>query len=75
MDKKRFEKMKVMVDNARKRMAEDLKTIRENQENLRKVQLVMGALDELLKDNADFRKQFKSKLTELSLKKEAAIQE
>ena len=75
MDKKRFEKMKVMVDNARKRMAEDLKTIRENQENLRKVQLVMGALDELLKDNADFRKQFESKLKELSLKKEAAIQE
>ena len=68
MDKKRFEKMKVMVDNARKRMAEDLKTIRENQENLRKIQLVMGALDELLKDNADFRKQFESKLTELSLK-------
>ena len=71
MDKKRFEKMKVMVDNARKR----IKTIREDQENLRKIQLVMGALDELLKDNADFRKQFKSKLKELSLKKEAAIQE
>lgn len=75
MDKKRFEKMKVMVDNARKRMAEDLKTIREDQENLRKIQLVMGALDELLKDNADFRKQFESKLTELSLKEEVAIQE
>ena len=73
MDKKRFEKMKVMVDNARKRMAKDLKTIREAQENLRKIQLVMGALDELLKDNADFRKQFESKLTELSLKEEAAI--
>lgn len=71
MDKKRFEKMKVMVDNARKR----IKTIREDQENLRKIQLVMGALDELLKDNADFRKQFESKLTELSLKEEAAIQE
>ena len=75
MDKKRFEKMKVMVDNARKRMAEDLKTIREGQENLRKIQLVMGALDELLKDNADFRKQFESKLKELSLKEKAAIQE
>ena len=75
MDKKRFEKMKVMVDNARKRMAEDLKTIREDQENLRKIQLVMGALDELLKDNADFRKQFESKLKELSLKEKAAIQE
>ncbi len=74
MDKKRFEKTKVMVDNARKSMAEDLKTIREDQENLRKIQLVMGALDELLKDNADFRKQFESKLTELSLKEEAAIE-
>ena len=74
MDKKRFEKMKVMVDNARKRMAEDLKTIRENQENLRKILLVMEALDELFKENADFRKQFESKLTELSLKEEAAIE-
>ena len=74
MDKKRSEKTKVMVDNARKSMAEDLKTIREDQENLRKIQLVMGALDELLKDNADFRKQFESKLTELSLKEEAAIE-
>ena len=74
MDKKRLEKTKVMVDNARKSMAEDLKTIREDQENLRKILLVMGALDELLKDNADFRKQFESKLTELSLKEEAAIE-
>lgn len=75
MDKKRFEKTKVMVDNARKSMAEDLKTIREGQENLRKIQLVMEALDELFKENADFRKQFESKLTELSLKEEVAIQE
>jgi recombinational DNA repair protein (RecF pathway) len=75
MDKKRFEKTKVMVDNARKSMAEDLKTIREDQENLRKIQLVMEALDELFKENADFRKQFESKLTELSLKEEVAIQE
>lgn len=56
MDKKRFEKTKAMVDNARKSMAEDLKTIREDQENLRKIQLVMEALDELFKENADFRK-------------------
>ena len=75
MDKKRFEKTKVMVDNARKSMAEDLNTIREDQENLRKIQLVMEALDELFKENADFRKQFESKLTELSLKEEVAIQE
>lgn len=75
MDKKRFEKTKVMVDNARKSMAEDLKTIREDQENLRKIQLVMEALDVLFKENADFRKQFESKLTELSLKEEVAIQE
>lgn len=75
MDKKRFEKTKVMVDNARKSMAEDLKTIREDQENLRKIQLVMEALDELFKENAVFRKQFESKLTELSLKEEVAIQE
>ena len=75
MDKKRSEKTKVMVDNARKSMAEDLKTIREDQENLRKIQLVMEALDELFKENADFRKQFESKLTELSLKEEVAIQE
>lgn len=75
MDKKRFEKTKVMVDNARKSMAEDLKTIREDQENLRKIQLVMEVLDELFKENADFRKQFESKLTELSLKEEVAIQE
>ena len=75
MDKKRFEKTKVMVDNARKSMAEDLKTIREDQENLKKIQLVMEALDELFKENADYRKQFESKLTELSLKEEVAIQE
>lgn len=75
MDKKRFEKTKVMVDNARKSMAEALKTIREDQENLRKIQLVMEALDVLFKENADFRKQFESKLTELSLKEEVAIQE
>ena len=75
MDKKRSKKTKVMVDNARKSMAEDLKTIREDQENLRKIQLVMEALDELFKENADFRKQFESKLTELSLKEEVAIQE
>ena len=75
MDKKRSEKTKVMVDNARKSMAEDLKTIREGQENLRKIQLVMEALDELFKENAVFRKQFESKLTELSLKEEVAIQE
>ena len=74
MDKKRSKKTKVMVDNARKSMAEDLKTIRENQENLRKILLVMEALDELFKENADFRKQFESKLTELSLKEEAAIE-
>ena len=74
MDKKRFEKTKVMVDNARKSMAEDLKTIREDQENLRKIQLVMEALDDLFKENADFRKQFESKLTELSFKEEAAIE-
>ena len=74
MDKKRFEKTKVMVDNARKSMAEALKTIREDQENLRKIQLVMEALDVLFKENADFRKQFESKLTELSLKEEAAIE-
>ena len=73
--KKRFEKTKVMVDNARKSMAEDLKTIREDQENLKKIQLVMEALDELFKENADYRKQFESKLTELSLKEEVAIQE
>ena len=74
MDKKRSKKTKVMVDNARKSMAEDLKTIRENQENLRKILLVMEALDELFQENADFRKQFESKLTELSLKEEAAIE-
>lgn len=75
MNKKHLEKIRMMSDKARKSMAEDLKTIREHQENLRKFQLVMGALDELLKDNADFRKQFESKLTELSLKEEAAIED
>jgi len=62
MDKKRLEEIKVMIDNARKNLAEKLKSKREELERARWTQLVMDALDDLLKENADFRKQFESKL-------------
>lgn len=75
MDKNRLEEIKVMVDNARNDMAEKLKTIREQQEHLRKLLLVMEALDELLEDNADFREQFEGKLAELIHKEKVAIQD
>jgi len=74
MDKKRLEEIKVMIDNARKNLAEKLKSKREELERARWTQLVMDALDDLLKENADFRKQFESKLKELSLKEEAEKQ-
>jgi molecular chaperone DnaK (HSP70) len=74
MDKKRLEEIKVMIDNARKNLAEKLKSKREELERAKRTQLVMDALDDLLKENADFRKQFESKLKELSLKEEAEKQ-
>lgn len=74
MDKKRLEEIKVLIDNARKNLAEKLKSKREELERARWTQLVMDALDDLLKENADFRKQFESKLKELSLKEEAEKQ-
>lgn len=74
MEKKRLEEIKVEANNARKSLAKKLKTLEEETELLRKSQLVMEALDELLKENADFRKQFESKLAELSQKEETAKQ-
>ena len=74
MDKKSLKEIKMMADKARKSMEEELKTIREDQERLRKLLLVMEALDELLKENADFRNQFESKLAELGFKEKIAIQ-
>ena len=74
MDKKRLEEIKVMVDNARKNLAEEIKTIREKQERLRRHQLLLKALGEVLKENADFKRQYESKLAELSQKEETAKQ-
>ena len=74
MKKKRLEEFKVMADKAKKSLAEELKSIREQQEHVRKLQLLMETLGELLEENADFRKQFESKLAELSHKEKAAIQ-
>ena len=71
---KRLEEIKVKCDKVRKSLAEEQKSIRERQEVLRKQILVMKALEELLMENADFRKQFESKLEELiSKEKEAAL--
>ena len=74
MKKNHLEEIKVRIDNARKSLAEELKSIGEQQEHLRKLLLVMETTDELLKENADFRKQFESKLAELSQKEETAKQ-
>ena len=73
MKKKRLEELNVMADKAKKSLAEELKSIREQQEHVRKLQLLMETLGELLEENADFRKQFESKLAELSHKEKAAI--
>lgn len=73
MKKKRLEELKVMADKAKKSLAEELKSIREQQEHVRKLQLLMETLGELLEENADFRKQFESKLAELSHKEKVAI--
>lgn len=72
MNKERLEEIKAMKDKARKSLTEELKSIKKSQEQLRKHILVMDALNELLAENADFRKQFESKLAELSSKEEAA---
>ena len=74
MEKKRLEEIKVEANNARKSLAKKLKTLEEETELLRKSHLVMEALDELLKEKADFRKQFESKLAELSQKGETVKQ-
>ena len=65
MNKERLEEIKAMKDKARKSLTEELKSIKKSQEQLRKQILIMKALDELLMENADFRKQFESKLEEL----------
>lgn len=75
MDKKRLEEIKVMFDNARKNLTEELKTIREKQERLRRHQLLLKALGEVLKENADFKRQFENKLAELIQKEKAAIKD
>ena len=74
MEKKRLEEIKVEANNARKSLAKKLKTLEEETKLLRKSHLVMEALDELLKEKADFRKQFESKLAELSQKGETVKQ-
>ena len=65
MKEKRLEEIKVKGDKVRKSLAEEQKSIRERHEVLRKQILIMKALDELLMENADFRKQFENKLEEL----------
>lgn len=72
MEKKRSEELKALADRALKNLAEELKSIRERQEHLSKLLLVMDALDELLEENADFRKRYESKLAELIQKKKLA---
>ena len=72
MEKKRSEELKVSFDTALKKLAEKQKSIRERQEYIKKCQLVMEALGELLNENADFRKQYESKLAELLQKKKLA---
>ena len=72
MEKKRLEELKVLADKVEKKLKEELNSIRERQEHLRKCQLIMKALDELLKENADFRKQYESKLADLIKKKKVA---
>lgn len=65
MEKKRLEELKVLADKVEKKLKEELNSIRERQKDLRMCQLIMKALDELLKENADFRKQFESKYVDL----------
>ena len=72
MNKERLEEIKAMKDKARKSLTEELKSIKKSQEQLRKQILVIDALNELLMENADFRKQFESKLAELSSKEKIA---
>ena len=72
MKKNHLEEIKVRIDNARKSLAEELKSIGEQQEHHRKLLLVMETTDELLKENADFRKQFERKLAELIQMKKLA---
>ena len=72
MKEKRLEEIKVKGDKVRKSLTEELKSIKKSQEQLRKHILVIDALNELLTENADFRKQFESKLAELSSKEKVA---
>ena len=74
MTEKRLEEIMVSVDNAWKRKAEELKSIREQQEHIKRLLLIMDVLNELLEKNADFRKQFECKLAELSHKEKGAMQ-
>ena len=74
MTEKRLEEIMVSVDNARKRKAEELKSIREQQERIKRLLLIMETLKELLEENTDFRKQFECKLAELSHKEKGAMQ-
>ena len=73
MKEKRLEEIKVKGDKVRKSLAEEQKSIRERHEVLRKQILIMKALDELLMENADYRKQFENKLEELISKEKDAI--
>lgn len=74
MTEKRLEEFRVMADKAKKSLAEELKSIREQQEHTKKLQLLIETLKELLEENTDFRKQFECKLAELSHKEKGAMQ-
>ena len=75
MDKKRLEEFKVLADKVEKDLAEKLKSNKEQQEHLRRLRLLMDALGELLEENAEFRKQYESKLADLIHKKKQAEDE
>ena len=75
MKKKRLEELKVLADEAEKSLEEKLESNKEQQEHVRRLQLLMEALDELLEENADFKKQFESKLAALIQKKKQAEDE
>lgn len=75
MKKNNSEELKVLADKAKKDLAEKLKSNKEQQEHVRRLLLMTEALKELLEENAEFRKQYESKLAELIQKKKRAEDE
>ena len=74
MDKKNLEEIQMLREKAKKDLAEKIKSLNEEIEQFRKVLLILKALGELSNENPDFKRQFESKLEELSQKEEAATQ-